>query len=471
VSHFIAFIHVTTMHRSFLMFLLVVQALGDGDLCQTCTCTTSDDAHTLTTNCTNRGLHHVPGEWPGKNVTTIRAMFSGNDIPTLEPLALTDAVVEIVLSNCNIQYLRPELFAATKNIKFADLSHNLLLAEEISADKFKGPYNSTSYEPIAIEHLNLAYNKIHSLGKNVFEHMPNLKILNLEGNDFRVIDIHTQLAISSIRKLQSLNLANNELTEMIVTAIEHHENLTELNLSQNLLDFVPAILPTIGKSLEILILDDNPIIEFVSETFSGLPNVIELSVNNLTKLKYVNANTFASMPKLKKLSLSNNVLLKEIDREAFGTNQSIEEFYLNKNDLFRIDYKLLPWSKLHVFEFNDNPLDCSCDLYNISKALPRDITRVENGPYCMDPRSERYTFVYNLKSDICLVKSKYQTQKEFIQYHFSMVKVALIILSVVVMMIAVVAAVLGFIRYRKYQRNMSYPYSQTILYDPVHTTN
>jgi hypothetical protein len=325
VSHFIAFIHVTTMHRPFLLFLLVVQALGDGDLCQTCTCTTSDDAHTLTTNCTNRGLHHVPGEWPGKNVTTIRAMFSGNDIPTLEPLALTDAVVEIVLSNCHIQYLRPELFAATKNIKFADLSHNLLLAEEISADKFKGPYNSTSYEPIAIEHLNLAYNKIHSLGKNVFEHMPNLKILNLEGNDFRVIDIHTQLAISSIRKLQSLNLANNELTEMIVTAIEHHENLTELNLSRNLLDFVPAILPTIGKSLEILILDDNPIIEFVSETFSGLPNVIELSVNNLTKLKYVNANTFASMPKLKKLSLSNNVLLKEIDREAFGTNQSIEE--------------------------------------------------------------------------------------------------------------------------------------------------
>jgi hypothetical protein len=65
-------------------------------------------------------------------------------------------------------------------------------------------------------------------------------------------------------------LANNELTEMIVTAIEHHENLTELNLSRNLLDFVPAILPTIGKSLEILILDDNPIIEFVSETFSGL---------------------------------------------------------------------------------------------------------------------------------------------------------------------------------------------------------
>jgi hypothetical protein len=111
------------------MFLLVVQALGDGDLCQTCTCTTSDDAHTLTTNCTNRGLHHVPGEWPGKNVTTIRAMFSGNDIPTLEPLALTDAVVEIVLSNCNIQYLRPELFAATKNIKFADLSHNLLLGK------------------------------------------------------------------------------------------------------------------------------------------------------------------------------------------------------------------------------------------------------------------------------------------------------------------------------------------------------
>lgn len=45
-------------------------------------------------------------------------------------------------------------------------------------------------------------------------------------------------------------------------------------------------------------------------------------MNNLTKLKYVNANTFASMKKLKKLSLSNNFVLTEIDRDSFGTNQT-----------------------------------------------------------------------------------------------------------------------------------------------------
>lgn len=123
-------------------------------------------------------------------------------MPTLEPIPATNATVEIILSQCNIQYLRPKLFADAKNVKFVDLSHNLLKAEEVSSEKFQGPYSENTFAPIATEHLDLSYNQIHSLEKNVFEHMPNLKYLNLEGNDFTVLDIHTQLAISSIRQLQ-----------------------------------------------------------------------------------------------------------------------------------------------------------------------------------------------------------------------------------------------------------------------------
>lgn len=72
----------------------------------------------------------------------------------------------------------------------------------LSADVFKGPYNSTSFEPIPLEYLNLAYNKIHSLHKNVFEHTPNLKYLNLEGNGFRVIDDMTAEAFALVPEIK-----------------------------------------------------------------------------------------------------------------------------------------------------------------------------------------------------------------------------------------------------------------------------
>lgn len=110
------------------------------------------------------------------------------------------------------------------------------------------------------------------------------------------------------------------------------------------------------------------------------------------------------MLKLKKLSLSNNPILIDIDREAFAPGQSLDEFYLNNNELFKLNFELLPWSKLHVFEFKNNPFDCSCDLYNISLELSNDILRTEDGPYCMDPRTDREIQVFYLKSDICSMK-------------------------------------------------------------------
>lgn len=76
------------------------------------------------------------------------------------------------------------------------------LGDILSADVFKGPYNATEFEPIPLEYLNLAYNQIHSLHKNIFEHTPHLKHLNLEGNDFRVLDDMTALAFTLIPQLK-----------------------------------------------------------------------------------------------------------------------------------------------------------------------------------------------------------------------------------------------------------------------------
>lgn len=79
-----------------------------------------------------------------------------------------------------------------------------------------------------------------------------------------------------------MNLANNDLTELPQAAIKTLSALEEINLSKNKLDFVPYDLPLLGKTLQILILDDNPIFEIVKETFPGeLDGLMEfLTINH-----------------------------------------------------------------------------------------------------------------------------------------------------------------------------------------------
>jgi Leucine-rich repeat (LRR) protein len=166
-------------------------------ICTTCTCSKSDDAQVLTLNCTDRSLTHMWASWPPHN-TTIRATFTRNNFTSLQKLPPTDASVEVVFSNCNIQYLYPGVFESTINLMYLDLSYNQLTAGDISSDNFRGPYSGTDPESIALEHLNLAYNKIHTLYKNVFQFLPKLKRLNLEGNDFVVLDVQTQAALGKV---------------------------------------------------------------------------------------------------------------------------------------------------------------------------------------------------------------------------------------------------------------------------------
>lgn len=89
-----------------------------------------------------------------------------------------------------------------------------IAAEEIDGQDFKGPYNKSTYYPIAVKHLNLAYNQIHSLPRKFFENMPHLEELNLAGNEFTVLDKNTQLALSTLKNLK-VELINMQFIELL----------------------------------------------------------------------------------------------------------------------------------------------------------------------------------------------------------------------------------------------------------------
>lgn len=66
-----------------------------------------------------------------------------------------------------------------------------------------------------------------------------------------------------------LNLADNELTELVGDAVKELKNLVELDLSKNELDFVPETLEYLGKTLKILKLSNNYIFELNDKSFIG----------------------------------------------------------------------------------------------------------------------------------------------------------------------------------------------------------
>lgn len=68
---------------------------------------------------------------------------------------------------------------------------------------------------------------------------------------------------------QILNLAGNDLTELIDDAVEGLQNLLELDLSYNLLDYVPDSLGFVGKHLKILKLSNNLIFHLDDKSFLG----------------------------------------------------------------------------------------------------------------------------------------------------------------------------------------------------------
>ncbi|XP_064213639.1 leucine-rich repeat neuronal protein 1-like [Tribolium castaneum] len=433
------------------------------NVCTKCSCGYSDNGQTLTLDCSKKNFIHMLAAWPPHNAT-IKASFAYNYLGHLQKLPPTEAVVEIILSNCNLKVLEPGPFDTTVNIKFLDLSHNLLTSEQLSAGVFKGPYNGAKPTEIALEELDLSYNQIHSLHNNVFKFAPHLKRLNLKGNDFVLLDIQTQLALTSLRSLSSLNLADNELTDLVEGAIEGLDYLRELDLSINYLDFVPHSLKAVAKSLQVVNLDGNPIIEMTEESFQGLEKLIELSANNLTKLHQINSSAFAPALSLKKLSLAHNPSLSDINVNAFSPNQSIEELYLNNNNLSTLPFDLIPWHHLTSFALSDNPLTCSCDLYKIATSLPSSITRTSNHPTCFDLYTSTTFMVYNLDSVICDPQTLPAIKPRILHHHFSIPLTGLI---VVLSLGLFVAIALGYSRYKKFASATRDPYVSQVVYSPL----
>lgn len=164
---------------------------------------------------------------------------------------------------------------------------------------FQGLYLPEIYTPLrSLQVLKLSYNDIHSLNSDIFEHIPQLIELRLDGNPLKVIDHPTVIAISSLSALkvilrtnisfvtkifqfnrmlfinstillQKLDLNNCQLKDLPQYFLHSPRFLEWLDISSNLFKSVPEPLEE-AQSLKYLDISKNPIkyIEVNSTTYT-----------------------------------------------------------------------------------------------------------------------------------------------------------------------------------------------------------
>lgn len=103
--------------------------------------------------------------------TTLALRFDENKIeyiPRFAPMP----IVTLTFRHNSIVGIEKQAFAELKQLQILDLSHNNLTSESLNENVLSGGWNaSLGYFPLTVTHLNLSYNRIHSLDKNAFDHL------------------------------------------------------------------------------------------------------------------------------------------------------------------------------------------------------------------------------------------------------------------------------------------------------------
>ncbi|XP_011499664.1 PREDICTED: TLR4 interactor with leucine rich repeats-like [Ceratosolen solmsi marchali] len=333
-------------------------------VCDVCECTADK------IDCSNRNLDNNLNdhEWPKQPIKVIT--FENNRITHINSFPnLT--VNKLIFYNNKIKTIDNKAFKMLSNLTELDLSENLLTHENFMPGALEGQFLPEAYEPLdKLKLLNLSGNKFNTLNHDLFEHVQYLKTLILSDNPFVELDKSSILAISSIPYLEKLDLSHCQLKKLDKVSFQSLRFLKKLDLSWNEFSNLPDALQE-SKSVEILILDGNPI-EFLNDNngFPPLLNVRMLSMCKMPKLLLIGKGALSSLEGLETLKIENCTLLSEINDDALAkegkgggaTWPPLKVLNISNNALHYLSATLVArWDKLQELHIMSNNWNCDCD--------------------------------------------------------------------------------------------------------------
>ncbi|XP_068631588.1 chondroadherin-like [Battus philenor] len=395
-----------------LLCVLVAASRVYGEVNDTACDVSVQDLNNLTLNCSRRGILNVPQSWPEQldNIASqeshVLVTFFNNSITHVSQLPkIPGNRIAISFKSNAIVDIEDDAFRNIDRLVYLDLSNNRISGEVLRSEIFQGPYNSSVYNNIALETLNLGHNAIHSLDGYLFQYTPNLTRLYLNNNPIEILDYVTVMALSSARNLEVLDLANTDIDAIPLDAFRGMVNLQQIDLSGNKFVNVPESLSLVGGTLQYLTFNNNPIVELNDDSFIGLTNLVELEVGQNNYLEEVKRGTFTPLKKLRVLHLCHNPNLRYISHNAFRTLKdkwTLKEVYLDDNNLSELSSDLMPWNKLEILGMTGNNWLCNCDLTNIIIKQEAG-TKFKDGeiPYCAAPMKFAGTYITNISLTFC----------------------------------------------------------------------
>lgn len=304
-------------------------------------------------DCRGRSLRQIPNELP---LWTENLNFGNNKISNsnLNITKLLDSLPNLLTLDLSFNELLTELHFSTSknfhplthikvnncNIKSIPKNKNLRQVKRITLEANKiAKITNRIKDWELLEHLNLGWNRIRKLQERIFSSNRKLITLNLEGNRLTQV---TKMHFHGLVSLSYLNLGKNSIENVKdfqnkqLGCNQIFPNLKYLDLSWNKISFISYMNFNGICELRTINLRKNYLQDMNDGAFWGVTklNTLLLDENLLTSVRkgwqFIVTNSESSP--LEYLSLANN-RIKEIEFRAFSLSKSLKFLNLSGNSL------------------------------------------------------------------------------------------------------------------------------------------
>lgn len=275
--------------------------------------------------------------------------LADNKLVTLPPELFSDTreVRELHLQNNSINVLAPGLFNDLTELIILDLADNELTDEWINTATFAGllrlvvlnlannhiaKLEATVFRDLySLQILRLEENSIESIAENAFNSLNNLHTLILSDNKLTRIDSNT---LNGLLGLNVLSLDSNAIEYIDPEALRNSSSLQDLHLNSNKLYDIPAVLNEVPQ-LQTLDLGDNQITEIFNSSFASMHKLVglRLTENNISN---ISKGVFDKMTALRILNLSSNKI-QRVETGSFDANTNLMAIRLDGNYITEIN--------------------------------------------------------------------------------------------------------------------------------------
>ena len=275
------------------------------------------------------------------------------------------SITKIDLGHNRLTYLPAHIFSDTVNLKILILDHNMFRK-----------LRKVLYPLTNLEMIDLSYNFLRRISKNMFVNNTKLSEILLESN--LIMNLKSK-SFKNLINLKKLDLQLNHI-ENVNIPLQHLKPLQSLDLSRNNVYTISQLFYNDNPSLQELQLNFNPVCCLHSQSFEKLHKLEILSLNHC-ELRRVPSDLFKMNVCLKELHLcSSNIILtvdlfnslsnlellhlacNQIENHeiqlAFDKLTRLKQLLLQHNHIDKLDNLFLYYNtNLAYLNLNNNPID------------------------------------------------------------------------------------------------------------------